>query len=99
MKALLRKCSPQVKIRGINDQSAEATLHRDYPATIQDSRTSKSGTKNRWLCREIYVDEGSAVRKGQPRLRLVPSVRAGSENREANIKSAEADVNDAMMQV
>ncbi len=77
-----------------------AMLHMDYPARLEGRQNIEIRPKVDGFIAKIYIEEGSVVRKGQ----LLFSIHAPQYEQEvttatAAIKSAEAEMNLARMQV
>ncbi|OLY94728.1 efflux transporter periplasmic adaptor subunit [Cnuella takakiae] len=78
----------------------QTTLFTDYPATIQGQQNIEIRPRIDGYIEAIYVDEGAAVRKGQPLFRInAPQYEQEVRTAQAEIKIAQADVNAAQMQV
>ncbi|TDH24166.1 efflux RND transporter periplasmic adaptor subunit [Segetibacter sp. 3557_3] len=78
----------------------QTTLFSDYPATVQGQQNIEIRPKIDGYIEQIYVDEGSTVKKGQPLFRIsAPQYEQGVRTAQANINIAQADVNAAQMQV
>ncbi len=77
-----------------------ATLNSDYPATLQGQQNIEIRPKIDGYIDHIYIDEGSAVKKGQLLFRIsAPQYAQDVNNSAAAVSSAEADVNAAQLQV
>ena len=77
-----------------------ATLNSDYPATLQGQQNIEIRPKIDGYIEQIYIDEGSVVRKGQVLFRIsAPQYTQEVNTAAAAISSAEADVNSAQLQV
>ncbi|WP_212006083.1 efflux RND transporter periplasmic adaptor subunit [Chitinophaga sp. HK235] len=77
-----------------------ATINTDFPATIQGQQNIEIRPKIDGYMQDMYVDEGSEVKKGQLLFRIsAPQYEQNVRTAEANIKIAEADVNAAQMEV
>ena len=77
-----------------------ATLKTNYPATLQGEQNIEIRPKIDGYIEEIYVDEGSSVKKGQMLFRIrAPQYQQDVMNASAAISSAEADVSAAELQV
>src|ERR1700744_2570696 len=73
--------------------SGTATMYFNFPATIQGEQDIEIRPKVDGFIEKIFVDEGSAVQKGQPLFKLKTlQYEAAVRNAEAAIKIAEADV-------
>ena len=78
----------------------KATLNSDYPATIQGQQNVEIRPNIDGYVQDIYVDEGSAVKKGQLLFRInAPQYAENVRTAQANIQIAQADVNAAEMDV
>ncbi len=81
-------------------QPRSATLNTDYPASIQGLQNIEIRPKVDGFIEEIYVDEGSLVKKGQLLFKInAPQYEQEVRTADAGIKTAEADVSTAKMQV
>jgi membrane fusion protein (multidrug efflux system) len=81
-------------------QPRPATLNTDYPASIQGLQNIEIRPKVDGFIEKIYVDEGSAVKKGQLLFKInAPQYEQEVRTANAGIKTAEADVSTAKMQV
>lgn len=81
-------------------QSQEATIHTEYPATIQGQQNIEIRPKVEGFVAQIFVDEGAAVKKGQLLFKInAPQYEQEVRTAAAAIKNAEAEVNTAKMQV
>lgn len=81
-------------------QPRSATLNTDYPASIQGLQNIEIRPKVDGFIKEIYVDEGSLVKKGQLLFKIhAPQYEQAVRTADAGIKTAEADVSTAKMQV
>ncbi|TFF35416.1 efflux RND transporter periplasmic adaptor subunit [Mucilaginibacter psychrotolerans] len=81
-------------------EAKDATLNNDYPATLQGEQNVEIHPKVDGFVEAIYVDEGSAVKKGQLLFKLnAPQYQQDVNNALATINSAEAEVNSAQLQV
>lgn len=77
-----------------------ATLVSEYPATLQGQQNIEIRPKIDGYVEQIYVDEGSTVKKGQLLFRLsAPQYAQEVNTAAAAINSAEADVSTAQLQV
>ena len=80
--------------------SQTATLKTNYPANLQGEQNIEIRPKIDGYVEKIYVDEGSAVKKGQLLFRIsAPQYQQDVNNATAAISSAEADVSTAELQV
>ncbi|ASU33000.1 efflux RND transporter periplasmic adaptor subunit [Mucilaginibacter xinganensis] len=78
----------------------QATIHSDYPASIQGLQDIEIRPKVDGFVEAIYVDEGSIVKKGQLLFKIkAPQYEQDVRTAEAGIKTAQADVNTANLQV
>ncbi len=76
------------------------TLFSEFPAIVQGQQNIEIRPKIDGYVEKIYVDEGSAVRKGQLLFHIsAPQYEQDVRTARANIKIATADVNAAQMQV
>lgn len=76
------------------------TLYVDYPATIKGTQDIEIRPMLEGFIKTIEVDEGSTVRKGQVLFTLdAPQYQQNKLNALAAIKTAEADLNNAKMEV
>ena len=81
-------------------QSRSATLNVDYPASIQGQQNIEIRPKVDGYVEKIFVDEGSIVKKGQLLFTLnAPQYEQDVRTAQAGIKTAEADLSLANMQV
>lgn len=81
-------------------QPRSATLNVDYPASIQGQQNIEIRPKVDGYVEKIYVDEGSVVTKGQLLFKInAPQYEQEVRTAEAGIKTAEADLSLARMQV
>ena len=81
-------------------QPRSATLNTDYPASIQGLQNIEIRPKVDGFVENIYVDEGSIVKKGQLLFKIkAPQYEQDVRTAEAGIKTAEADVSAANLQV
>ncbi|RYD53305.1 MAG: efflux RND transporter periplasmic adaptor subunit [Sphingobacteriales bacterium] len=81
-------------------KSGFITLYNDYPATIQGQNVVEIRPKVDGFVEQLYVDEGSVVRKGQ-RLFSINNPQFQQEllTAQAGVSSIEAQVADARLQV
>ena len=78
----------------------KANINVDFPATIQGQQIVEIRPKIDGYVDAVYVQEGAAVKKGQLLFRLSnPQYEQEEVTAAASIKSAEADVDAAKMQV
>ncbi|MBB6111926.1 efflux RND transporter periplasmic adaptor subunit [Mucilaginibacter lappiensis] len=81
-------------------QPRSATLNVDYPASIQGQQNIEIRPKVDGFVEKIYVDEGSIVKKGQLLFKInAPQYEQDVRTAQAGIKTAEADLSLAKMQV
>ncbi|MCS3735094.1 efflux RND transporter periplasmic adaptor subunit [Mucilaginibacter dorajii] len=81
-------------------QPRQATLNVDYPASIQGQQNIEIRPKIDGYVEKIYVDEGAIVTKGQLLFKInAPQYEQDVRTAAAGIKTAEADLNLAKMQV
>jgi membrane fusion protein (multidrug efflux system) len=81
-------------------QPRPATLNVDYPASIQGQQNIEIRPKVDGYVEKIFVDEGSIVTKGQLLFKInAPQYEQEVRTAEAGIKTAEADLSLANMQV
>jgi membrane fusion protein (multidrug efflux system) len=78
----------------------DATLNSEYPATLQGQQNIEIRPKVDGYVDQIYIDEGSVVKKGQLLFKLsAPQYTQEVNTASAAISSAEADVSAAELQV
>jgi membrane fusion protein (multidrug efflux system) len=78
----------------------KATIHYDFPATIQGQQVIEIRPKIDGYVQAIYVNEGAVVKKGQLLFKISnPQYEQAVVTAKASIKSAVADVNAAEMDV
>ncbi|NML37315.1 efflux RND transporter periplasmic adaptor subunit [Chitinophaga sp. G-6-1-13] len=76
------------------------SLYSDYPASIQGVQNIEIRPKVDGFIEKIYVDEGASVQKGQVLFKInAPQYEQEMRTAAAAIKSAEAEVGTARMQV
>jgi membrane fusion protein (multidrug efflux system) len=81
-------------------QPRSATLNTDYPASIQGLQNIEIRPKVDGFVEQIFVDEGSIVKKGQMLFKIkAPQYEQDVRTAQAGIKTAEADVSMAALQV
>ena len=81
-------------------QPRSATLNTDYPASIQGLQNIEIRPKVDGFVQNIYVDEGSIVKKGQLLFKIkAPQYEQDVRTAEAGIETAQADVSAANLQV
>jgi membrane fusion protein, multidrug efflux system len=80
--------------------SQKATLITEYPASLRGEQNIEIRPKIDGYVDKIYVDEGSAVKKGQLLFRInAPQYQREVNTAQAAISSAKADVSTAQLQV
>lgn len=90
--------APTLKVMALQPRSA--TLNTEYPASIQGRQNIEIRPKVDGFVENIYVDEGSVVKKGQLLFKINnPQYAQEERTAEAGIKTAQADVNTARLQV
>lgn len=78
----------------------EATLHKNYPTTLEGQQTVEIRPRITSYLDEILVDEGDKVKKGQVLFRLYSrDITANVRSAEAQVKVAEAQVSTATISV
>ena len=81
-------------------QPRTTVLYNDFPATIQGQQNVEIRPKVDGFVEAIYVDEGAAVKKGQPLFHIsAPQYEEAVNTAQAGIKTAVANVNSARMGV
>ncbi|QCX54032.1 efflux RND transporter periplasmic adaptor subunit [Elizabethkingia sp. JS20170427COW] len=81
-------------------EQGPATIFRTYPARLEGKQNIEIRPKVDGFIDEIYVDEGAYVRKGQALFKIRnPQYEQSVRVQEAAIKSAQAEVATAQMQV
>jgi membrane fusion protein (multidrug efflux system) len=81
-------------------QPRQGTLYVDYPASIQGQQNIEIRPKVDGYIEKIFVDEGSIVTRGQLLFKInAPQYEQEVRTAEAGIKTAEADLALARMQV
>lgn len=84
----------------ITVKTVQTVLNAEYPATIQGQQNVEIRPRVDGYIEQIYVDEGSLVKKGQMLFRLDSrQYQQTLRTAEASIKIAEADVSTAQLQV
>lgn len=74
--------------------------HNSFPTTVQGKTTSSVRAKISGYIQELYVDEGSVVKKGQPLFRLETNMlNESADAAKASIRTAEAQVSVAQVNV
>lgn len=77
-----------------------AEIYSEYPATVMGIQNVEIRPKIDGYLKEIYVDEGATVKKGQVLFRIdAPQYEENLRTAAANIRIAQADVDAARMQV
>lgn len=77
-----------------------ATINNDYPATLEGKQNIEIRPKVDGYVEQIFIDEGSIVKRGQLLFRLsAPQYAQEVTTSQAAISSAEADVSTAELQV
>jgi membrane fusion protein (multidrug efflux system) len=91
---------PPQEYKTLTLQPHSVTINVDYPASIQGVQNIEIRPKVDGFVENIYVDEGSSVKKGQLLFKInAPQYEQEVRTAEAGIKTAEADVNTAKLQV
>lgn len=98
---------PPPTVPVIEVASHDITGYYTYPVNIEGKVNNAVRAKISGYIREVYVDEGQVVSKGQPLFRLETNVQAQDANAarsginaaEANIQAAQANVNAAQVEV
>ncbi len=81
-------------------KSQTANVHSDYPASLQGVKNIEIRPKVEGFIEQIFIDEGAAVKKGQLLFKIhAPQYEQEMRTAGASIKSAEAEVGSAKMQV
>lgn len=81
-------------------QNSQATLLASYPASLEGEQNVEIRPKVDGYISQIYVDEGATVKKGQLLFKIdAPQYQQEVITANASIKSAEAEVNAAKLQV
>ncbi len=81
-------------------QPRTTVLYNDFPATIQGQQNVEIRPKVDGFVEAIYVDEGAAVKKGQPLFHIsAPQYEEAVNTARAGIQTAVANVNSARMGV
>jgi membrane fusion protein (multidrug efflux system) len=93
--------APQIKeYRTLTLQPESATLHTDYPASIQGQQNIEIRPRVEGYIEKIYVDEGAVVKAGQPLFKInAPEYEQQVRTASASIKSAQAAVSTAKLAV
>lgn len=75
-------------------------LHKTYPATVKGQEDIEIRPRVDGFIEEIYIDEGSVVKKGQPLFRIdSPQSEKEYISAQAQVESAKATVNTALLDV
>lgn len=78
----------------------DVTGYYKYPSTIQGKTSSSVRAKIAGYIQEVYIDEGSIVKKGQPLFRLETNMlNENADAAKAGIQTAQAQVNVAQVNV
>ncbi|UVD78961.1 efflux RND transporter periplasmic adaptor subunit [Myroides albus] len=81
-------------------QKEKANIYSDYPVVLQGVKDVELRPKIDGFIESILVDEGQSVRKGQVLFTIyAPQFQEENASAIANVKRAEAELNDAIMQV
>src|ERR1700761_3346804 len=81
-------------------QPRTTTINTDYPASIQGLQNIEIRPKVDGYVEQVFVDEGAIVKKGQLLFKIkAPQYEQDLRPAEAGIKTAEADVSMAALQV
>jgi membrane fusion protein (multidrug efflux system) len=81
-------------------ETQNATLESIYPATVRGKEDIEIRPRIDGFIDAIYIDEGSAVRKGQPLFKInSPQAEQALTTTKAAVNSAEAQVNTAKLNV
>ena len=81
-------------------QPESATLHTDYPASIQGQQNIEIRPRVEGYIDKIFVDEGAVVKTGQPLFKIsAPEYEQQVRTATASIKSAQADLSSAKLAV
>ena len=77
-----------------------ATIHQDFPATIQGQRVIEIRPMINGYLQDIYVNEGDQIKKGQLLFKILnPIYEQQVITAKARINSAQADVNSAKIEI
>lgn len=91
---------PAEKYPVLSVKTEKANLFTDYPVVLQGIKDVEMRPKIDGFVEAIYVDEGQTVKKGQPLFKIyAPQYHEESMAAVASIKNAEAELNNARMQV
>lgn len=92
--------SPPPTLKVMVLQPRSVTFNTGYPASIQGQQNIEIRPKVDGFVDKVYVDEGSIVKKGQLLFKISnPQYAQDVRTAEAGIKTAQADVNTASLQV
>ncbi|MBO9586417.1 MAG: efflux RND transporter periplasmic adaptor subunit [Flavobacterium sp.] len=93
--------APQIKeYKTVVLQPESATLHSDFPASIQGQQNIEIRPRVEGYIDKIFVDEGAVVKAGQPLFKIsAPEYEQQVRTATASIKSAQADVSSAKLAV
>lgn len=81
-------------------EAKNTTLNNDYPATLQGEQNIDIRPMIDGYIEQIFIDEGSVVKKGQPLFRIrAPQYAQEVNEAEAAISTAQADLSAAQLQV
>jgi len=81
-------------------QPRSATLHTDFPASIQGQQKNDVRPRIEGYIEKIYVDEGAVVKAGQPLFKINdPQYEQAVRTADAGIKTAQAQVSTAKLAV
>ncbi|MEO5591564.1 MAG: efflux RND transporter periplasmic adaptor subunit [Chitinophagaceae bacterium] len=95
-----KKTAPLKDYKVLTLQPRQAKVNLDFPATIQGQQIIEIRPKIDGYVDAIYVQEGAEVKKGQLLFRISnPQYEQEVITARASIKSAEADVDAASMQI
>jgi len=100
-KAAQAAAAGQVKeYKTLTLQPESATLHTDYPASIQGQQNIEIRPRVEGYIDKIFVDEGGVVKAGQPLFKIsAPEYEQEVRTATASIKSAQAAVSSAKLAV
>ena len=100
-KAAQAAAAGQVKeYKTLTLQPESATLHTDYPASIQGQQNIEIRPRVEGYIDKIFVDEGAVVKAGQPLFKIsAPEYEQEVRTATASIKSAQAAVSSAKLAV
>jgi membrane fusion protein, multidrug efflux system len=81
-------------------QHEKVTIHQDFPATIEGQQVIEIRPMISGYIRQIFVNEGDHVRKGQLLFRILnPMYEQQVNTARASISRAQAEVNTSLMEV